>query len=112
MNEFVSLDQSSISNDNFKLNSIAQAHLKSSATWSRFLAWAGIGYSALLVIIALFAVDLIMKTQRMPNKQDVAAILTITYLIMAIIMFFPPYFLLKHSNNALKALKTGRNAAI
>jgi len=97
--------------EKLELNDFSIQHLKETAKWGKFLAiihFVGIG---LIVIIAL-SLGVFLPEINDAMSQGVSmpvaftgTVLMITYLIMAVIMFFPGYYLFKYSVKLKKAIR-------
>lgn len=89
------------------INSEAKSFLKETAKWSFFLAIIGFIGIAFLVILGAFS-SLIFGA--LPQASQVpfnlGLVLTIVYLVFAVIYFFPVYYLLQFSSKMKKALAT------
>ena len=78
--------------------------LSNSAKWAKFLAIVNFVFIGLLVIIAIFAGSVISSMGGMYGAPVGGGLITITYLIIALIAFFPTYFLLMFATNLQKAI--------
>lgn len=81
-----------------KLNELAVVYLKESAKWSMFLAimgFIGIGF----MLIASIFVGLLFSS-RMPY----GGFLSLIYIVMSILYFFPIYYLYKYSTDVKNSL--------
>ncbi|WP_231874632.1 DUF5362 family protein [Polaribacter atrinae] len=82
--------------------------LKETAKWAKFLAIIGFILIAIMLVFAVFATtifDLAGKMQPgMPESLGLT--MTVTYLLLSIIYFFPVYYLLQFSNKMKNALST------
>lgn len=87
------------------INSAARSFLRETAKWALFLAIIGFIGIAFLVILAIFAGTIfsaIPQTQQIPF--DVGLVMTVVYLVFALLYFFPVYYLMKFSSQMKKAL--------
>lgn len=89
------------------LNDASKAYLKETAKWSQFLAivgFVGIG----IMVIASFFMGIIFSA--LPNNEelpeDFGPYMTIVYLIMALIYFFPVLYLYKFSVKLKQSLQS------
>ncbi len=91
------------------LTSASKNFLRETAKWTFFLSVLGFIMIGLILIFAAFAskfVDIMQMSYPQPLPKGIGVSLTITYLILAIIYFFPVYYLLQFSNKMKKALST------
>ena len=90
------------------LTSASKRFLRETSKWSFFLSIMGFIMIAFMLILAIFANSIFsMAAAMQPGvPENVGMIMTITYLILAIIYFFPVYYLLQFSNKMKKALQT------
>lgn len=103
-------ENSVIESFEMKLNVSAKDFLKETAKWAYFLSIIGYIGIAFLVIIALFAGTLFAAMAKInPAVGMMGAsfgiMITVIYLIIAAIYFFPVYYLNKFASNAKLALK-------
>ena len=89
------------------LNSRSKSFLRETAKWTKFLSIMGFIGMGLMIIFSFFAGTIF---ENLPNAQpmpiDMGMTLTITYLILAVIYFFPIYYLFQFSNKMKAALLT------
>ena len=90
------------------LNSASKNFLRETAKWAFFLSIMGFIMIALMLILAIFANTIFgMAAAMQPGvPENIGMIMSITYLILAVIYFFPVYYLLQFSNKMKKALQT------
>lgn len=91
------------------INEQAYRFLKETAKWCSFLSILGFIGIGILVIIALFFGAMMASLSSMGASNDFNAALgggffTVLYLIMAVLYFFPVYYLYKFSVNMKTAL--------
>ncbi|MBP4141550.1 hypothetical protein MW871_05825 [Flavobacterium sp. I-SCBP12n] len=103
-------ENSVIESFEMKLNVSAKDFLKETAKWAYFLSIIGYIGIAFLVVIALFAGTLFAAMAKInPAVGMMGAsfgiMITVIYLIIAAIYFFPVYYLNKFASNAKLALK-------
>lgn len=100
---------------NLKLNHLAVAALRESAKWCMFLAIVGFISIAFMLIVGVF-MSLMMPSisdafyegnTRMNPFNAVKGFLGIFYIILAVIYFFPVYYLLNYAKGMKQALETG-----
>ncbi|MDR1055170.1 MAG: DUF5362 family protein [Prevotellaceae bacterium] len=82
--------------------------------WTKFLAIVGLVFTGLFVLVAFFGSSIITEMQSEIRHtygayatratESVAIMYTIAYLVIAVINFFPAYFLYQFSAQAKKAL--------
>ena len=89
------------------INNKSRNYLKEIAKWSFFLSIVGFVGIAFMLVLAIFAGFIF---NNLPNAQalpfDMGMFMTITYLVMAVIYFFPVYYLFKFSKKMKLALFT------
>ena len=90
------------------LTSASKSFLKETAKWAFFLSIMGFIMIALMLVIAIFSNTIFgMAAAMQPGvPENIGMIMTITYLILGLIYFFPVYYLLQFSNKMKKALST------
>ena len=89
------------------LNSQSKSFLKETAKWSSFLAILGFIGIGLMVLLGLFAgaiFSAIPEAQEMPF--DFGTSMTVVYLLLALIYFFPVMYLYKFAKRMKLALAT------
>ncbi|MEE9409279.1 MAG: hypothetical protein V3V28_14540 [Polaribacter sp.] len=89
------------------LNGRSKSYLRETAKWSQFLAIIGFVGIGLMIVFALFAGTIfsaIPQAQAMPF--DLGIVMTITYLILALLYFLPVYYLYQFSSKMKTALLT------
>jgi len=86
----------------------AKSFLKETAKWAKFLSILGFILIGLLLVLAVFSTTIFdMAAKMQPNvPANLGLIMTVTYLICALIYFFPVYYLWQFSSNMKKALTT------
>ncbi len=93
-----------------QLNESAKGFLKEAAKWAYFLSILGFIGIGLIVILAFFAGTIFSTMRNMPNEMggfgsSIGIILTVVYLFIAGLYFFPVYYLNKFATNAKTALQ-------
>jgi uncharacterized membrane protein (DUF485 family) len=90
------------------LTSASKSFLKETAKWARFLSIIGFVLIALMLILAAFSTTIFdMAAKMQPGiPENLGLSMAITYVVLAIIYFFPVYYLLQFSNKMKKALST------
>ena len=103
-------EHSNIENFDMKLNESAKDFLKETAKWAYFLSiigYIGIGF---IVVIALFAGTLISALGSANSMLGVGGpsfgiFISFLYFVVAVLYFFPVYYLNKFASNAKAALR-------
>jgi hypothetical protein len=90
------------------ITTASKIFLRETAKWSYFLAIIGFILISLMLILAIFATTIFEMAMKMQPgiPESLGLIMTFTYLLLAIIYFFPVYYLLQFSNKMKKALST------
>ncbi|MEM0543257.1 DUF5362 family protein [Flavobacterium sp. j3] len=100
-------------NNGFQLEDAAKDYLRESAKWSMFLAilgFIGIGFLALLAIIMTGAASMMPETPGPFGKMR--GLISLIYLVFAILYLFPIYYLFKYADNTKKAINSGNTALL
>jgi len=95
--------QNQIGTSDLKITPESMAYLSSIATWAKFLSIVGFVFVGLLVVIAIFA-GAIMSSIYSIYAAVSGMTITIIYLAIALIYFFPVLFAYKFATNLRKAL--------
>lgn len=102
---------SDFENTTLYVDNTGQQYLKETAKWARFLAIVGFVLTGVIVLAALFAGSLLGALSA--SAPELAffptAGITITYLFVAGLYFFPCLFLLQSSSKLTQALQSGSN---
>ncbi|PID67582.1 MAG: hypothetical protein CR968_05930 [Flavobacteriia bacterium] len=99
-------------NQNLYLSESAKAYLKETAGWAKFLAIVGFVMLGLMVIAGFSMGALFSAMPQLSDQPGVdmprsfGAAMGFIYLIIALIYFFPLYFLFKFSTNIKQAIET------
>ena len=90
------------------ITSASKNFLRETAKWAFFLSIMGFIMIGFMLILSIFANTIFgMAAAMQPGvPQNFGMIMTITYLVLAVIYFFPVYYLLQFSNKMKKALQT------
>ena len=90
------------------LTSASKNFLKETAKWAFFLSIIGFIMIGLMLLLAIFSTTLFgMVAQMQPGvPANMGMVMTITYLVLAIIYFFPVYYLLQFSITMTRAIST------
>ena len=97
-------------NNEMQLNALALEFLKESAKWSKFLAIVGFVGIGLMVLAAIFmgAVMSMIPTTESTGFNPMGAMkgfISVLYLVIAAIYFFPIYYLYKYANETKNAIE-------
>jgi hypothetical protein len=87
------------------INSASKMFLKETAKWAFFLSIMGFIGIAFIIVLGVFSgviFKAIPQTALIPF--DLSLVLTVTCLIVAVLYFFPAYYLLRFSNKMKRAL--------
>lgn len=96
-----------IENNDLSLTTGAKMFLKESAGWTKFISIVGFVFLGLLVIFALFAGSILGAAMEASGMAMMGgAFLTVLYLAMAVLYFFPIYYLFQFSSKMKAALQT------
>lgn len=92
------------------LTKASKNFLRETARWAKFLAIIGFILIGLMLVFAMFATTIFdMAAKMQPGVPEYLGLtMTIVYLVLAIIYFFPVYYLLQFSLKMKKAL-TSKN---
>lgn len=110
------LDENYAQESNLSLSPDIKNFLAETAKWAKFIAivgFVGIG----IMVIAAFSVGTLMSMMMSQFSEEIPMgfppmIFTVMYLIMAVIAFFPIYYLFKFANHMQLALKRDDHAAL
>ena len=95
-----------IESNDLSLTTGSKMFLKESASWTKFISIVGFVFIGLIVIIALFAGSIIGAAMEASGMQMLGgAFITILYLAMAVLYFFPVYYLFQFSSKMKAALE-------
>ena len=97
-------------NNDLQISPISQNLLSEAAKWGKFLSIIGFIFCGFLAIAAFFAPALYSKLAALNDVSSVlgaaSTIITIVYLVFAVILFFPCYYLNKFSVKMRLALNS------
>jgi len=82
------------------------------AKWTKFLSIVGFVFIGLLVIFAFYAGSYFEMYSALMGTSGMGTMMTVTYLILAIINFFPVLYLFQFASRAQKALANGNDTEI
>ena len=89
------------------LTSASKQFLKETAKWAFFLSIIGFLLIFLMLVFAIFANTIFGMIAMQPGiPENIGMIMTITYLVLAVIYFFPVYYLIQFANKMKKAIAT------
>lgn len=95
-----------IESNDLSLTTGSKMFLKESAGWTKFISIVGFVFLGLLVIVALFAGSLIGAAMESSGMAMMGgAFITALYLAMAVLYFFPIYYLFQFSSKMKAALR-------
>ena len=95
-----------IENNDLGLTTAAKAFLKESAGWTKFISIVGFVFLGLIVIIALFAGSLMGAAMEASGMAMMGgAFITVIYLAITVLYFFPIYYLFQFSSKMKAALQ-------
>ena len=101
----------------FGIDESSRAHLAEAAKWAKFLAIVGFVMCGLIIVLSFFIGTLFSAS--MSKYGDSAAfgsgfgiIITIVYLGIGILYFFPCLFLFKFANNMIAALNSNEQITL
>lgn len=96
-----------IESNDLSLTTAAKAFLKESAGWTKFISIVGFVFLGLLVLIALFAGAFLGEMMGNSGMGAMGgAVVTVIYLLIAALYFFPIYYLFQFSSKMKAALQT------
>jgi len=95
-----------IESNDLSLTSGSKAFLNEAARWTKFLSILGFIFIGILIIVALFAGSFIAAAMEAQTGMGMlgGTVLTIIYLAMAALYFFPIYYLFQFSSKMKAAL--------
>ena len=98
-------------NNDLQISPASQIFLKEAAKWGKFLSIIGFIFCGILLIAAFFIPAIYLKLATFNGLSSemigtITTVITIVYLIMAVILFFPCYYLNKFSVKMRLALNS------
>ena len=88
-----------------KLNNHSKDFLRETAKWAHFLSIIGFIGIGIIVIVAIFFSSFMASAySEFPGAASSGAFLTIIYILVAVLYFFPVLYLYKFSSNMKRAL--------
>lgn len=106
-------NQSQFDSFELHLNQTALDYLRESAKWSMFLAilgFVGIGFLALMAIVMTSVISALPETSG--PLGAVKGVVSIFYLVIALIYLFPVYYLYRYASNTKKAIYSRDSALL
>ena len=95
-----------IESNDLSLTTGAKVFLKESASWTKFISIVGFVFLGLIVIVALFAGSFLSAAMESSGMAMMGgAFLTVLYLAMAALYFFPIYYLFQFSAKMKAAIR-------
>ena len=109
-------NQSPFETFELQVNETAAQHLKESAKWSMFLAIMGFIGIGFMIIAALVMGTVMSSVSSMGGNASPLGAMTgyisVLYIAMALIYFFPVYYLYKYASDMKEALNTRDNESL
>ncbi len=93
------------SNDSLSLSTNSKMFLKETAGWAKFLAIVGFVFLGLMVIAGLFAGSILGMAGAQAGMPIPGAAFSFIYIAMALLYFFPLYYLIQFSSKMKLALQ-------
>ncbi len=93
-------------NFELELTDNAKAFLRETARWAKFLSIVGFVFLGLFVLLAL-SISSILSNIPYPGMMELrmmSGTLTVTYLLIAALYFFPTYYLFRFATKTIKAI--------
>lgn len=110
-------EQFTFENSGLHLTDASKGFLKETAKWGYFLSILGFVFIGFIVLVALFAGTLFAKLGELGGGAGAIGALggtfiTVLYLLIALLYFFPVYYLFKFSSNAKAAFRNNDNESL
>ncbi|KFF05166.1 hypothetical protein [Flavobacterium reichenbachii] len=109
-------DNSVFENFELQLDQSAKDFLKETAKWAYFLSIMGFIFIGLMVVIAIFAGTIFSTLGGMQGMGGLTGgmggLIGVFYFIIAVVYFFPIYYLNKFAVNAKRAFRENDSAAL
>jgi hypothetical protein len=108
------MEQRDLLSNDLQINSVTENHLTEIAKWGKFLSIAGFIMCGFMAVIAFFIGNYMSRLSGFNSAYvtGYSAGVTIGYLIIALIMFFPCLFLYKFSVKMQQALKSANQEVL
>jgi hypothetical protein len=101
------IDSTSGSDSGLSITREGTRLLQETGGWAKFLSIIGFCFIGLIVILAFF-MGSVMSTMGMPSQMaGMEIVITIMYLLMAALYFFPILYLYRFATKAVQAIKSG-----
>lgn len=96
------------------LTSASKKFLRETAKWAKFLAIIGFVLTSLLLIFAIFVATTYNSSAktRLGIPDEIGVMMIVPFLILALVYFFPMYYLLQFSNKIKRAFFTKDDATL
>ncbi|WP_418263004.1 DUF5362 family protein [Flavobacterium faecale] len=103
-----------ISKKNFELSAEAEGFLRETAKWGYFLSILGFVFLGLMLVLALFIGTVFSKLNSFgggmsPMMGSGTGMFSVVYLLIALLYFFPIYYLFQFSSKVKNAFKFNDN---
>jgi hypothetical protein len=101
-----------------QIDDVSAGYLRETAKWGKFLSIVGFVVTGLIVLIALFAGSLFAKLAAFSANgqsalpEGLSIFITIIYLAIAVLYFFPCFYLFKFSNKAKLAIEVNEQVSL
>ena len=102
-------EEKSLLSPDFELTQTAKSYLRETAKWGTFLGIIGFIFTGLIALAALFAGSAFSTMGSMYDQgfgSGMAGLITVIYLLGALLYFFPSYYLYQSSSKIKEALRT------
>jgi uncharacterized membrane protein YjgN (DUF898 family) len=112
------MEEEVLQNNNFVLSYESESFLKETAKWGYFLSILGFVFIGIMVLFAIFMGAFLSKLGSMGGSSmenpmsimgNMGGFMAVIYLIIALIYFFPVYYLYLFSSKAKAAFKNSDN---
>lgn len=110
-------ETTTIENSGLHLTDASKSFLREATKWSYFLSIVGFVFIGFIVLVALFAGTIFSRIGQMGGEAGAfgaigGTFITILYLIIALVYFFPVYYLYKFSAEAKIAFRDNDNESL
>ncbi len=101
-----------------QLDNMSQSYLMETSKWGKFLAIMGFIGCGLLIIIGIFSASVFSRFNSLSSEMGGSTspfspvVLSLVYVIMAVLYFFPCYYLFNFSSRMQTALRTNDQQAL
>ena len=97
------LDFNSESTGSLSISTVAASYMKQTAAWGKFLGILGFVFTGLMVV---FGIVMAGMMQSLRQDNPVGPYLSVIYLALGVLYFFPSLYLFKYSTKMKNALET------